>query len=133
MIYNYRKKIAEFALETVGQEVETFCELNGVPSDKLFSIQLIIEEIVTNIIKYGKGESSNDFIEIELKVEADEINLTIYDSTAAFNPLEKETANTELSVEERNIGGLGLFLVRKRVKSIRYGNKNGLNILKAEI
>lgn len=133
MFYSYRKNIAEFDIETMNHEIETLCELNGVPANKLFSIQLIIEELATNIVKYGKGESGDEIIEIELKVEADEINLTIFDNTAAFNPLEEEVANIELSAEERGIGGLGLFLVRKKVKSMSYENKNGWNIFRAEI
>ncbi|HYH04567.1 MAG TPA: ATP-binding protein [Bacillota bacterium] len=133
MIYSYQRTIAEFDLETINLEIETFCEQNEVPANKLFSIQLIIEELVTNIIKYGKSQKNDEIITVELKVEMEEIDLTITDNSAAFNPLEEEEADTGLSAEERSIGGLGLFLVRKRVKALNYENKSGFNILRAKI
>jgi serine/threonine-protein kinase RsbW len=133
MIYSYKKAITEFELETVNAEIETFCERNDVPAGKLFSIQLIIEELVTNIIKYGKSENNSEIIEIIIKAETERISLTVSDNSSAFNPLEEELPNTGLSATERNVGGLGLFLVRKKVKSLSYENKNGFNILTAEI
>lgn len=133
MIYRHKKLIHEFDLETMNGEIEAFCESNHVPAGKLFSIQLIIEELVTNIIKYGKRDENNETIEVELKVGAGEINLTISDNSTAFNPLEAEPPDLTLSAEERGMGGLGLFLVRQKVKSLSYENKNGFNILRAEI
>jgi serine/threonine-protein kinase RsbW len=133
MIYSYKKAITEFELETVNAEIEVFCEQNDVPAGKLFSIQLIIEELVTNIIKYGKNENNGEIIEIIIKAETERLSLTVSDNSSAFNPLEEELPNTGLSAAERNVGGLGLFLVRKKVKSLSYENKNGFNILKAEI
>lgn len=133
MVYNYKKTIQEFDLETMNHEIEVFCERNEVPANKLFSIQLIIEELVTNIIKYGKSKGHEETIEIEIQVGAERIGLTISDNSTAFNPLEEDAVDTGLSIEERKIGGLGLFLVRKKVKSLNYEYKNGFNILRAEI
>jgi serine/threonine-protein kinase RsbW len=133
MIYRHKQTINEFNLETVNAEIEAFCERNEVPAGKLFSIQLIVEELVTNIIKYGQNETNGEIIEIIIKAETDRISLTLSDNASAFNPLEEELPDTGLSAEERNVGGLGLFLVRKKVKSLSYENKNGFNILKAEI
>jgi serine/threonine-protein kinase RsbW len=61
------------------------------------------------------------------------INLRISDNTAAFNPLEIKTPNAELPIEERNIGGLGLVLVKQKTKSISYEYVNGFNIVNAEV
>jgi anti-sigma regulatory factor (Ser/Thr protein kinase) len=133
MTYRYKKTINEFELNTLNQQVESFCESHDVAAIKLFSIQLIIEELVTNIIKYGRGNGDKATIEVELKVDGDDIGLSIADNAAAFNPLEQEEANTNLPLEERDVGGLGLFLVRKKVKSLSYEHKDGFNVLKAVI
>ncbi len=133
MTYQYKKTINEFELDTMNLEIESFCERNEVPASKLFSIQLIIEELVSNIIKYGQGESGKATIEVEVHIDGEQIRLCISDNSAAFNPLEQEMANTKLSAEERDIGGLGLFLVRKKVTSLSYEYNNGYNKLIALI
>lgn len=133
MRYHYRKTIADFDLEVLNFEVEAFCNRNEVPAGKLFSIQLIIEELITNIIKYGKRGNKDEVIEIEIINQAHEILLIITDNSSVFNPLEVAEPDTGQPVEERDIGGLGLYLVRKKVKSLYYENKNGFNFLKAKI
>lgn len=133
MIYSHKKTIDEFDLEIMNIEIEAFCERNEVPFNKLFSIQLIIEELVTNIIKYGKSDRANEIIKVEIKIAGEDITLTISDNSTAFNPLESDVPDTGMSAEERSIGGLGLFLVRQKVKSLSYENKNGFNTLRAEI
>jgi serine/threonine-protein kinase RsbW len=129
MNYHYQKPIAEFDLATVNREVEAFCARNAAPENKLYSIQLIIEELVTNIIKYGNGE----MIAIELKAGTARLKLTITDNSAPFNPLEAASPELGLDAEERRVGGLGLFLVGKMVKSLNYEHQDGCNILTAEI
>lgn len=130
--FNHNSTIREFDWETVNQEMELFCLQNAVPTAKAFSFQLVIEELVTNIIKYGKCTDGNEIIKIEASIHEDRINLTISDNTAAFNPLETKTPDTELPIEERKIGGLGLVLVKQKTKSISYEYVNWFNIVNAE-
>lgn len=133
MNYQYKKAIADFNLEILNMEIEAICEKNELLSAKLFTIQLIIEELVTNIIKYGSKTAKDKSVEIEIHTEDGKIILTISDNTDAFNPLTIEDPDTTLSAEERDIGGLGLFLVRKKVQSLSYENNNGMNIVRAVI
>ena len=133
MTYQYKKTIDKFELDTLNAEVESFCESHDVPAGKLFSVQLIIEELVTNIIKNGSGDSSSATIELALTVDGGQIKLMIADNSAAFNPLEHEEADTALPLEERGVGGLGLFLVRKKVQSLSYEYKDGYNVMNAVI
>ena len=133
MAYHYKRTLAEFNLELLNREIETLCEKNELLSTKLFTIQLIIEELVTNILKYGEQTGTDNSIEIEIHTEKGKIVLKISDDTDIFNPLMAEEPDTTLSAEERDIGGLGLFLVRKKVQSLSYENTNGLNIVRAVI
>ncbi|MGD8401345.1 MAG: ATP-binding protein [Bacillota bacterium] len=129
MIYRYQKTVAEFDFETMNREVETFCARHAVPGNKLYAVQLIIEELVTNIIKYGNGE----MIAITVAKETEGLKLTVTDNSAPFNPLEAEPPDLALAAEERHAGGLGLFLVGKMVKSLNYEHKDGCNVLTADI
>ncbi|ATW23620.1 ATP-binding protein [Candidatus Formimonas warabiya] len=133
MDYQYKKTIADFDLEMLNREIEALCAENELLSAKLCTLQLIIEELATNIIKYGGKTGKDHSLEINIYTEKEKIVLIISDNTAAFNPLEAEDPDITQSSEERKIGGLGLFLVRKKVQSLTYENKNGLNIVKAVI
>ena len=127
--YRYKETAGGFDFQAVNLEIEDFCEQNEILPNKLFAIQLILEELVTNIINSQKTE----IIEISLTVQDDLITLAIRDNARAFNPLEAAEPDTGQSLEERDIGGLGLFLVRKKVKSLSYEYKDGFNNVIAEI
>lgn len=133
MIYHYKKALTEFDLAVMNDEIEAFCEQNEVAANKLFAIQLIIEELVSNTIKYGSSTRAGEIIEIELALEANSIFLTIRDTANEFNPLNASEPDIKLSAEERTPGGLGLFLVLKKVRSLSYEYKDGFNIVQAEI
>lgn len=132
MSFVYQSTIDKFDWEKVNQDVEAFCCQNEVPVASLYSFQLIIEELVTNIIKYGKCTGDEQLI-IESTIEDARIKLTISDNTSKFNPLEAKTNDTELAAEDRSIGGLGLVLVKQKSKSISYAYENGFNVVKIEI
>lgn len=131
--YSYKETTGSFDFQVVNLEIEKFCEQNEIPPGKLFALQLILEELVTNIINHGSNSQKSEIIEIALLVEEDSIKLAIRDNARAFNPLEAAEPDTGQSLEERDIGGLGLFLVRKKVKSLSYEYKDGFNNVVAEI
>lgn len=131
--YSYRETAGGFDFQAVNMEIEAFCEQNYIPPDKLFTVQLIIEELVTNIINYGSSAGKTETIEISLSVQDDALSLAIRDNARAFNPLEAAEPDIGQSLEERAIGGLGLFLVRKKAKSLTYEYRDGFNNVVAEI
>jgi anti-sigma regulatory factor (Ser/Thr protein kinase) len=131
MVYRYQTTIAGFDFPTVNREVADFCAHHHVPENKLYAVQLVIEELVTNIIKYGNGATIAIAIAIKIKIAG--LKLVITDNSAPFNPLEATTPNTELTAAARDIGGLGLFLVGKMVKSLNYKRKGDCNVLTAEL
>ena len=90
---------------------------------------LAIEELVTNCIKYGYDDSVEHIIEIELKLCAGELLLTVTDDGHPFNPLELPAPDTHLPLEDRPIGGLGIHLLRKMSDRMDYARTDGKNRL----
>ena len=96
-------------------------------------ISLAVEEVFINIASYayGGGEGAAK-IEVALSEEPHRIALTFSDSGIPFDPLKKEDPDTALPAEERDIGGLGVFLAKKSMDSVSYKYENGRNVLRLE-
>ncbi|MBP7174696.1 MAG: ATP-binding protein [Thermoclostridium sp.] len=133
MEYQYKKAISDFDMKLLNAEIEALCADNELLSARQFTIELILEELITNIIKYGSKAGTDGMIEVRLLIEKDRVILVIADNTDAFNPLDVDAPDISLSAEERKIGGLGIFLVRKKVQSISYEYSDGMNIVKSVI
>lgn len=92
-------------------------------------LRLAIEEAVVNAIEYAYPTGNEGCIEIHTMYNGHSFKVMIIDSGVAFDPTAKEKADTTLSVEERQIGGLGILLVRELMDSINYEREEGKNIL----
>ena len=92
-------------------------------------VQMAVEEAVVNVMNYAYPEKRNGFVTIKALSDGHELRLVIIDSGIAFDPTKKEKADVTLSVEERPIGGLGIFLVRELMDSVNYERVDGRNIL----
>lgn len=106
-----------------------------IPSDEAlqFKIRLSIEEAVENVVRYAY-EDGFGWIEVGTELSSDNLLLTIVlrDAGTPFNPLEKADPDITLSAEERQIGGLGIFLCKQMMDSIAYSYENGCNVLTME-
>ena len=115
-------------LEKVMAFVDSVLEENDCSPKSQMQIDLAVEEIYVNIANYAYGDGTGT-AEISVSVEAGELIIVFKDSGTPYNPLEKEDPDTSLSAEERQIGGLGIFLVKKNMDDVAYEYKNGQNIL----
>lgn len=93
------------------------------------NLKLAIEEVVVNIINYAYPQGEQDEIMIEANASAEALRFKITDNGIAFAPTDAPDVDTSLSAEERQIGGLGIFLVRQLMDSINYERVDGKNIL----
>ena len=109
--------------------VEEFGRAYQWPDDVIFQINLVLDELVTNVISYGYHDSAEHLIDLRLKLSGDELTLVMEDDGKAFNPLEKASPQFDVPLEERGIGGLGIFLVRKLMDRVDYRREAGKNIL----
>ena len=92
-------------------------------------VQLAVEEAVVNVMNYAYPDGRRGFVTVKAMSDGHELRLVVIDSGMAFDPTGKEKADVTLSVEDRPIGGLGIFLVRELMDSINYERVDGRNIL----
>lgn len=93
-------------------------------------IAIAVEEIFINIARYAYGEKEGDaVIQIEFGGEPLQATIRFIDEGTPYNPLEKKDPDTSLSAEEREIGGLGIFMVKKSMDAVEYAYQEGKNIL----
>ncbi len=93
-------------------------------------INLSVEEIFVNIAHYAYPEKTGEaVIETELSDDPPKLKITFRDSGIPYDPLAKDDPDITLSAEKRQIGGLGIFLVKKNMDKIEYKYENGQNVL----
>ena len=104
--------------------------LMGFPMKLLMQIDLVVEEVFVNIANYAyKEETGKAKVICELDSENNLLTLVFEDKGVPFDPLSKEDPDVTATAEEREIGGLGIFLTKKLMDEVRYENKDGKNIL----
>lgn len=97
-----------------------------------FKIRLCSEEAVTNIVYYAYSEG-NGFLDVVTKAEDGCFSITLIDAGIPFDPLANPDPDLTLSAEERQIGGLGIFLCKQMMDEVSYAYKEGCNVLTMKI
>ncbi|MEO5335747.1 MAG: ATP-binding protein [Magnetospirillum sp. WYHS-4] len=110
-------------------EVKKFGESCSAPPPVVFDFTLAFDELLTNTITYGFEADSRHEIVVRLAVEGDHLVGEIRDDGKAFNPLEIPDPDLSLDIDERPIGGLGVFFVRKVMDRVDYRREDGFNII----
>jgi serine/threonine-protein kinase RsbW len=116
-------------VERLSRLVEAFGEAEGLPPESVFSVNLALDEVVTNIIRYAYDDGRKHSIVIRLALEDDVLSAQVEDDGRAFNPLEMPPPDITASIEDRPIGGLGIHLVRSVMNSVEYRREDGRNML----
>jgi sigma-B regulation protein RsbU (phosphoserine phosphatase) len=108
---------------------DTFSEHYRIPDKIRLKMHLVIDELLTNIISYAYLDDEKHDIEIKVELAANRLKVSMVDDGIPFNPLGKETPDTELSLEERKIGGLGIHLVREMMDRVSYRRRIDKNVI----
>ena len=101
---------------------------HGLPASKTFHLELALEELLVNVVNYAYKETPGELFTVTCCSDADFLVVSIIDVGPAFNPLTKEAPDLDKSIEEREIGGLGIFLTREMVDEFAYKRHDGKNI-----
>lgn len=114
--------------EQLVEAVALFVQTHDLPPRAAFLLDLVLEEIVTNVINHGAGSAEAN-IRIALAVEGERIAGTVRDDAAPFDPLALAPVDVAAHIDDRAIGGLGIHLVREMTETVAYSREDGHNVL----
>ena len=118
-------------IETVTEFVNAQLELLDCPIKAQMQIDIAIDELFGNIAHYAYNtEVGSATVRVEVSEAPLAVIITFIDNGVPYDPLGKDDPNITLSAEEREIGGLGIYMVKKSMDEITYEYKDGQNILK---
>ncbi len=116
-------------LDGITAAIEAFSADEDWPPDILFRINLVIEELVLNIMDYGYDDDQHE-IEITLKSDSEAVTIDIVDEGRAFDPLhDAPEPDIDAPLEERHVGGLGVYLSRTMMDEFTYHREDTRNHL----
>lgn len=116
-------------LRAIASDIEDFCALNGLEKE-CFQINLCVEEVFANCVVYGYSQDSSKNVEIEIARRGNRVEIFVRDTARAFNPLsDVEPPDLSSKLEDRKVGGLGVFFLRRNMDELSYRRKGGVNEL----
>lgn len=124
---NLTKNISDLTMLVT--ELEKFFEENNISSISM-PMTLILEELYTNTITHGASDRRDIFIEVNLGIDKNELVMTYKDNGIPFNVLELPDPDLTASIENREVGGLGVHYVKTLTDSVEYEYLEKQNVLK---
>ena len=116
-------------LKRISEAVENFGEVNALSPKDIFQINLALDEVITNIISYAYEDSACHEIVVTLELSDQKLMITVIDDGRLFNPLQIPPLDLTESLEERQVGGLGIHFVRQVMNHVAYECEEGRNKL----
>jgi sigma-B regulation protein RsbU (phosphoserine phosphatase) len=135
--HNFMTLTIKNDLDEVQRAIEhfgNFADDINLPEALVNVLNMVFDELLANIISYGYLDDDEHLIEIKLDCSSDRMILLLSDDGKPFNPLSLASPDTSASLEDREIGGLGIHLVKSMMDSVEYQrqqNKNVLTLLKS--
>ena len=112
--------------------IEEVGEMVALPMKTVMNLNLVLEEAVTNVILYAYPKEEHEYIHLTAKEQEGKLIFILTDSGKAFDPTQAPDADITLSADDRQIGGLGIFLIRKIMNEVKYERIEGKNVLTLE-
>lgn len=117
------------SLSVFRQFISDCCANHNVPHDTVFDLKLAVDEACTNVIEHGyKGMDPGSII-LSFRIERDRILVQITDFGHIFEPADAPKPDIEAALEDREIGGLGLYLIYQTMDNIDYQTSEDGNVL----
>ena len=117
-------------IETVTEFVNEQLEALDCPMKAQMQIDIAIDELFGNIAHYAYNPETGDAtVRVEVVQEPLSVVITFIDKGVPYDPLSNADPDTGLSAEERGVGGLGIYIVKKSMDEITYSYRDGQNIL----
>jgi anti-sigma regulatory factor (Ser/Thr protein kinase) len=120
---------AECLGEVLGFVIDTL-RTAGVGDNAVDHVKLAVEETFVNIALYAYKNGAPGMVELRCSVRGGEVLLEFEDGGAPFDPLSHKDPDVTAGLEERKIGGLGVFIVKRIMDSVEYCREGGRNLLR---
>lgn len=120
-------------LSRLATELEAFGNAESLNPQTVQQINLALDELVTNTINYGYEQAGQGRIEVEIDRKGDVVEICLNDNAKAFDPFSAKEPDIDADIDDRPIGGLGVFLVRNLMDTCDYrreGNRNVVQLSK---
>lgn len=127
MTLNIHNNIAE--ISQLAPFLDEVAEAYGIAPDVSFKLNLALDEALANSISYAYPEGTEGSITLEAGMDGDDLLFHLIDEGTPFDPTKEGDVDITLSVEERPIGGLGIFLIKQMMDSVTYKRVDNKNIL----
>jgi anti-sigma regulatory factor (Ser/Thr protein kinase) len=123
----FKNQLAE--IERLEQVLNDFAQRQQWAPQFLFEVNVALEELLTNVISYAYDDDKEHEIILRLLFTDGEMTAELEDDGRPFNPLDRPEPDTSLPVEDRPIGGLGIYLARKFMSDVAYHREQDRNRL----
>lgn len=127
LLIELENKLSE--MDRLAAELDQFCVRENIPAKTGLELNLVLEEVVTNIISYAYNDTLPHRIMVFLEKEDDRVRMMIKDDGLEFNPLEVPPPEQPDEIDSLEPGGLGIHLMRKLTDEAAYQREDTRNIL----
>jgi len=119
-------------LSNIEMYLETECA--SADDKSKYKVMFVVEELLTNLVHHADFEDKIPFISLDIELDKKKIfQLECKDNSKAFNLLEHKNPDIHANLQEREPGGLGIYLVKKYAQELKYIQEDNLNILRLNI
>lgn len=115
-------------VRAVTDRLEEAMQLHGFSSEEILDTQLAVEEAITNVIVHGYGRPGESIL-VSSRIRSDRAEVCITDTAPRFDPLSVADPDIGEGIDDREIGGLGVFLIRRVMDEVSYRYEGGKNVL----
>lgn len=116
-------------IAVAADRIDQFCSAHGIPPATAYAVNLSVDELLTNTISYGYKDGEEHRVDLMIRRDGDLLTIEISDDGIEFTPDSAKVPDTAASIEDRPIGGLGIFLTRQMMDSFEYRRDEGRNIV----
>ena len=107
-------------LARLSEAASALLDEHRVTAKPAYTTQLVLEELITNVIRHGRDGGETRCIKVEVEIDPGAVRIDVVDDAPPFNPLEAPAVDAAASLDERRVGGLGIHLVRTMADEVNY-------------
>jgi len=120
---------SEDDLPQLAQAVDAFGDTHTLSPQTKTALNLVLEELVTSVFMHGAGPNGAT-VQVSAAARGDEVRGEVRDDGMPFDPLSRETPEIDLALEDREIGGLGIHMVRSMASDLSYAREGEENVMR---